>query len=420
VSIFIHNPQTINEFKEDKTFFTRKGKLSFSSITILLMNLFKDSVEYSLTTFLPELSCECVTGAAFSLARYKIKLEFFLELNNMMTEHILELPPKLWNGFQLVAGDGTTVNMPSSPKIKEHSGGVPLDTYSVSGEKTKTCLASACMLYDVLSGFVLDSIIAPISIGESMLISPLLKNLKTPNALILLDRGFGYFWMIKLLLVNGLSFCIRLKASQSDFAKKALSNPLDDFITEWSPSEAERATTRNQNLDINPITVRVTKITLISGEIELLVSSILDLESITTTQISELYQLRWAVEEGYKDLKPKMKLEQFGCRHYKGIYQEFYAHIFMLNLTSLLGNQAQKQITQRTEKRKLSYQYNWQNAFKFVRDKFINLVKLADIQGIIDNILTKINNSITAIKDGRSFERIKHHKRKNRYTQCYK
>lgn len=379
------------------------------------MNLFKDSVEYSLTTFLPELSSECVTGSAFSLARYKIKVALFLELNNMMKAHISELPPKLWNGFQLIAGDGTTVNMPSSPKIKEHFG-----IYSVSGEKTTTCLSNACMLYDVLSGFVLDSIIAPISIGESMLIIPLLKNLKMPNAMILLDRGFGYFSMIKLLLINNLSFCIRLKASQSDFAKKAFLNSSDDFITEWFPSEMERATTRNQNLDINPITVRVTKITLKSGEIELLVSSLLDLSTITTTQISELYQLRWAVEEGYKNLKPKMKLEQFGCRHYKGIYQEFYAHIFMLNLTSLLGNQVQKQITQRTKKRKLTYQYNWQNAFKFVRDQFINLIKTANIQIVIDKILTKINNSITAIKDGRSFERIKHHKRKNRYTQCYK
>ena len=379
------------------------------------MNLFKDSVEYSLTTFLPELSCECVTGAAFSLARYKIKLAFFLELNNMMEEHISQLPPQLWNGFQLIAGDGTTVNMPSSPKIKKHFG-----IFSVSGEKTTTCLSNACMVYDVLSGFVLDSIIAPISIGESMLIIPLLKNLKTSNALILLDRGFGYFSMIKLLIINNLEFCIRLKTSQSDFAKKAFLNPSDDFITEWIPSEAERATTRNQNLDTKPITVRVTKITLKSGEVELLVSSLLDLSAITTVQMSELYQFRWTIEEGYKDLKPKMKLEQFGCRHYKGIYQEFYAHIFMLNLTSLLGNQAQKQITQRTKKRKLTYQYNWQNAFKFVRNTFIKLIKLTDIQELIDNVLVKISKSITAIKEGRSFERIKHHKRKNRYTQCYK
>lgn len=177
------------------------------------MNLFKDSVEYSLTTFLPELWCESVTGAAFSLARYKIKIALFLELNNRMTAHILELPPKLWNGFQLIAGDGTSINMPSSPKIKEHFG-----IYSVSGKKTKTCLAGAFILYDVLSGFVLDSIIAPISIGESMLMRPLLKNLKIPNALILLDRGFDYFSTIKLLSVNSLSFCVRLKTSQSDFA----------------------------------------------------------------------------------------------------------------------------------------------------------------------------------------------------------
>jgi hypothetical protein len=261
VSNFIHNPQNISDFKEDESFFTRKGKLSFSSITILLMNLFKDSVEYPLITFLPEQSSECVTGATFSLARYKIKIAFFLELNDMMTKHISKLSPKLWNGFQLIAGDGTTVNMPPSPKIKAH-----FNTYSVSGEKKTTCLANACMLYDVLSGFVLNSIIAPITIGESMLIIPLLKNLKTPNALILLDRGFGYFSTIKLLMVNSLFFCVRLKSSQSDFAKKAFLNPLDDFITEWIPSEAERATTRNQNLDITPITVRVTKITLKSGD----------------------------------------------------------------------------------------------------------------------------------------------------------
>lgn len=415
VSSFIYNPQTISDFKEDKSSFTRKGKLSFSSIAILLMNLFKDSVEYSLTTFLPELSSESVTGAAFSLARYKIKIDFFLELNNMMKAHIIQLPPQLWNGFQLIAGDGTTVNMPSSPKIKKHFG-----IFSVSGEKTTTCLSNACILYDVLSGLVLDSVIAPISIGESMLIIPLLKNLKISNALILLDRGFGHFSMVKLLSINCLFFCIRLKSSQSDFSKKALSNPSDDFITEWFPSEMERSSTRKQGLDISPITVRVTKIMLKSGEIELLVSSLLDLSVITSTQISALYQLRWAVEEGYKNLKPKMKLEQFGCRHYKGIYQEFYAHIFMLNLTSLLGNQAQKHITQRTRKRKLQYQYNWQNAFKFVREKFISLIKLNDIQSIIDKILHKINYSITAIRSERSFERIKHHKQKNRYTQCYK
>ncbi len=379
------------------------------------MNLFKDSVEYSLTTFLPKLSSECITGSAFSLARYKIKLAFFLELNSMMTEHISKISPKLWNGFQLIAGDGTTIKMPPSPKIKKHFG-----IFTTSGEKTNTCLANACMLYDVLSGFILDSIIAPTSIGESMLITPLLKNLKIPNALILLDRGFGYFPMIKLLSDNNLSFCVRIKASQSDFSKKALLNPSDDFISQWIPSEAERATTRNQNLDISPIKVRVTKIILNSGETELLVSSLLDSSTITTSQIAALYQLRWFVEEGYKNMKPKMKLEQFGCRHYKGIYQEFYAHIFMINLISLLGNQAQKHITQNTKKRKINYQYNWQNAFKFVRDKFINIIKLTDIQNVINEILTKITYSITAIKDGRCFERTKHHQRKNRYTQCYK
>ncbi|TAF74588.1 MAG: hypothetical protein EAZ53_08035 [Bacteroidetes bacterium] len=77
--------------------------------------LFKESVEYNLATLLPKLDLKPVKGSAFSIARYKLKIDFFLELNKMVFNHIEALKPKLWKNYRLIAGDGSTISVPASP-----------------------------------------------------------------------------------------------------------------------------------------------------------------------------------------------------------------------------------------------------------------------------------------------------------------
>jgi hypothetical protein len=113
---------TVNDIRVKETDFTRNNKLNFPSIVLLILHLFKESVEFNLATFLPLLGVKPITGAAFSIARYKIKLSFFLELNAKMQTYIASLEPKQWKGFRVIAGDGATVNLPASPQIKEHFG----------------------------------------------------------------------------------------------------------------------------------------------------------------------------------------------------------------------------------------------------------------------------------------------------------
>ncbi len=348
------------------------------------------------------------------MARYKIKLSFFLELNKILTDHIETLKPKLWKGYRLIAGDGTTVNLPPSSQIKNHFG-----IFATTKAGAKTCLANACILYDVLSNLTLDSIIAPTNIGEGTLMDRMLGQSQFSNSIILLDRGFGYFSMCKNLIGKNLDFCIRLKTSQSDFTKEVLLNPLSDFITEWSASEAEKKTCRKNKIDTESIRVRATKVILNTGEIEILVSSIFDMKAVNTKDIQALYAMRWGIEEGFKKLKPKMKLEQFGCKRYEGIYQEFYAHIFMMNLVGVIAANAEDEIIKKTQNRKLKYKYNWQNAFRFVRNKFVDIFHLGEFQSSLESIVKQIASSLIAIKDNRSFERHKG-KDKSRNTQYYK
>ena len=224
-------------------------------------------------------------------------------MNAIITNHIASLEPKLWKGYRLIAGDGSTLSLPPSPQIKSHFG-----VYSVSLGGISVCHARTCMLYDVLSGYVMDSIIAPASIGEITLINRMAHNVDATDAILILDRGFGYFSTCKNLIYQKFNLCIRITTPHSLFAKTVMQNQSNDFIAEWIPSDGEKNTCKKYGLDINPIKVRVNKILLHTGVTELLVSTLFDMNAVSIQDMQELYQLRWTVEEGFKKLKPKMKL----------------------------------------------------------------------------------------------------------------
>lgn len=136
------------------------------------------------------------------------------------------------------------------------------------------------MLYDLLSNLAMEVIIAQCAIGENTLMGTMIDHANLPSSIFLLDRGF----------------------------------------------------------EASPIEVRVTRITLNTSEVELLVSSLFDTDLVNEKDIQTLYAMRRGVEEGFKKMQPKMKLEQLGYKKHYWVCQEFFAHIFMMNLVSLLGD----------------------------------------------------------------------------------
>lgn len=363
---------------------------------------------------MPKFKVKTVTGAAFSLARYKVEISFFQDLNSILVDFHQRHYVKRWKGFQLIAGDGSTVSLPASPAIKKHFG-----VYSENENGAKSCLAQLFMLFDINTKTVLASRISEMKNSERTLFKDCLNNLAVDKAIFVLDRGFGYFNIFKRLIIQKRDFCIRVSSSNSTFAKQVMSNPCEDFITEWQPSEREKRTCAEHGQDCEPIKVRVSKIKLKTGEIELLISS-LKPKYISLADIDKLYALRWGIEEGFKKLKPKMKLEQFGSRKPEGINQEFQAHIFMMNLVALLGINVRDTIEKNMNKRRYNYIFNWQNAFRFVRNSLIELVMGLKIKTITKRLVEQISKTVVAVKPMRSFPRIKVRQNKSRLHQTYK
>ena len=379
------------------------------------MNLFKESVEYNIATILSFLESRPVTGAAFCLARYKIKLSFFKDLNKILVDFHQGLPSKLWKDYQLIAGDGSTVSLPPSKQIKKYFG-----IHSSNNDGINNCLAQIFMFYDVCTNLVIDGRISKMKDAEKILLKNSLMDLPVSNAIFLLDRGFGQFHICKRLLDQQRNFCIRISNSASTFGSDVLKNPSNDFITQWTPTEKERKTCKENGVSCEPIKVRVSKIKLKTGEIEVLVSTLYDMVATRLGDMCELYSLRWGIEEGYKKLKPKMKLEQFGSRKPEGIFQEFEAHLFMMNLVSIMGQVAQQDVEEKCSKRKRKYKYNWQNAYRFIRNKMISLLNLLDIERVIEQLIALIISSVVAVRPNRSFPRSPLRKNKTRLHQAYK
>ncbi len=276
------------------------------------------------------------------------------------------------------------------------------------------------MIYDVLNQFVVDSQLSTMREGEKTLLKKGLSSVKE-NDMLILDRGFGHFCTIKELVSHQTKVCIRLPINSSNFAKNIITHDEDDIITTWEPSPKEVENSRKNKLDATPIKVRIVRIELSSGETELLITNLFDQQKYSARDINELYQLRWGVEEGFKNLKPKMKIEQFGCKKAAGIFQEFYAHIFCMNLVAITGLLASRTIDQRISNRKWKYKYNWKNAYRFVREKLLSFLFNSNNEHFISQILNQVASSIIAIIPDRHFGRdVIASSKKGRITQFNK
>ena len=158
---FLRDPQKTTLYKRSSKDFIRSSPLSFEVVVGSILHLFKESVEFNLQNLLPEMGIRPVTGSAFTQARYKIKPELFCRLLEFLNDSYKSSVKKLWKGHLLLAGDGSTLNLPSSAEIEDHFG-----IYATTQLGVKRYLARTLLIYDVLNNFVVDGQISTMNKGE--------------------------------------------------------------------------------------------------------------------------------------------------------------------------------------------------------------------------------------------------------------
>ena len=68
------------------------------------------------------------------------------------------------------------------------------------------------------------------------------------------------------------------------------------------------------------------------------------MEIFPTSCFAEIYHGRWGIEELYKISKMFIEIEEFHVKTERGVRQELYAHILLINLSRFFEYEAQKLI----------------------------------------------------------------------------
>lgn len=355
-----------------------------------------------------------VTKSAYCQARMKFSSSAFIEINQMICEQFYQQETiKKWHGHRLLAVDGSVIQLPLHKTTQ-------LD-FDKSAPHANHLVARISELYDPLNKLSIDMQITHYSVGERAIAHRHLARAEVDD-LILYDRGYPAVWLMKAHLEKGVDFCMRVPDSHVIEARKLVASEERDIVVTIPLSWHTKKTCRAYGVSDEPITVRLVKVDIPdSEEVEVLITSLLDQETYPYEDFAPLYHQRWFSEENYKSLKSKLEIENVSGYSKNTIEQEIQAKTVTRNLAAIISASAQEQINERSAKRKLkrSYQVNFANGLRNLKDNIVRLLLSATPEILIKRLITSFARKPEAVRNGRKFNRDMK-KRTSRFTMQYK
>jgi hypothetical protein len=341
--------------KKTPNSFTRIRKMPLAALIIFMLNNVKQTTNVALNRFFAFMQerIKPVTAQAFSKARKNLRPEAIILLGDTVLKAIYDGLFNVWHGYRVLAIDGTKIQLPSDPKLRE--------TFGATGRNATAPTAQASCLFDVLNGFLLDAIIGPTSLGERAMAMLHLDHLRKKFSnrfkdLVIFDRGYASFKLIQHCAGHGITFVMRVK--------KDFNRAIDDMSLGCHNFFLCRGDEKHK--------IRVIKFRLPDGQIETLITTLFDY-NLGVEAFKKLYFKRWPIETKYDDIKHKLEVENFSSRTEEGIYQDFYVTILLNNLIMVGIREAQGIVDENNKDKELKYEYkvNFNQAVGTFKDRFI-------------------------------------------------
>lgn len=176
-------------------------------------------------------------------------------------------------------------------------------------------------------------------------------------------------------------------------------------IVSLTPSAASARQCREGYLPTEPLQARLIRVELESGEVEVLITSLLDAQAYPHRLFAKLYALRWGVEENYKREKQRLEIENFSGRTPWVLLQDFHAKLFAQNLTAILVCLAQWLADERYRHRQHSYRINFANALSKMKNHLASLFLDTSPLELCWRLLQRMADAVEAVRPGRKFPR---------------
>lgn len=296
-----------------------KNKQGYGSILAELWDECTENNNISLPQVKP------VAASSICEARQKLPEEIFIKMNSLLLEKRNELiDPVTWQGHRVFGVDGSKVNLPR--ELLEKGYALP----NLEGHYPQGLLSC---LYNLGDGTIHDFILTPPKEkDERMCAIDHMENVN-PGDILVFDRGyFSYFFLYKS-LEKGVNIICRLQCGTVNKKVQAfLDGEETDAVIDYYPSSAVKShlKKRGYNLDFKKIPLRLIKYT-IASETYVCATTLLG-DEYTPESFALIYHGRWGIEELYKISKQFINVEDFHSQTERGVKQELYAHLLLINI----------------------------------------------------------------------------------------
>ena len=425
LNVCVSDPDVLDAFRCKRRAFIRNRKLSFARLVIFIAKLCKRTLSVELDHFFEDILGNCSTScsvSAFSQQRSKLDSSFFEVWNELLYKsfyHYGQSYVKRWKGYRVIAVDGTAISLVNAPCLTSYFGGQSNQISSFTGAKT-------LLHYDVLNKLFIHTQLANYRTGELPMAYSSVEKLPA-DALAIYDRNFGNYKMVALhrWMEEERRFVIRAKEKHNFIASFIKSGRSSEEVNMYPSAEAIAGLKKNGFIVSakTALKVRLVRVDLPNGVTEVLITNLWKDDGYGDELFKELYFMRWGVETGISTVKNLLQLESFSGLTVQSVKQDFFATIFVANLTSLLTRQAEDRIEDessqsrpkmgRPKTRKWPQQVNRNKATGKLREMLLRLFTAEKPDEILQWLSDYFKKHLLPVRKGRTFPR----RRKNKQSK---
>lgn len=397
--------QSTNQYcRNPEKDFTRRKKLPMDKVIKTVLGFSSKSLSNELIDIFSG-DTSMASASAFVQQRSKILPSAFEEIFKQFISAMN--PVKLYEGYRLLAVDGSDIHTPTNPN--------DCDSYFKVNNCSPYNLYHLNALYDLCSNTYLDAVIQKSrKWNEHRALCDMVDRYDShiPSVFIA-DRGYesynnmahiqqiGQFFLFRIKDVNGhgilqgfnlpddeefdLPVSLTLTNKQSNLTK-SLCKDRNRFRFIPTTSTFDFLPAKSKYSDppsFFSLVFRIVRVEVVPDKYEVLITN-LPIDSFPPEKLKYIYSLRWGIETSFRSLKYTVGLLYFHSKKPEFILQEIFAKLTMYNFSELIA----ASISIRNATRKLFYRINFSAAANVCRKFFLGFCTPDFVEAVIQkNIL---------------------------------
>jgi hypothetical protein len=216
--------------------------------------------------------------------------------------------------------------------------------------KDGTVQALSSILYDVLNEICINAVINGTKSEKIFIFNEHVKHFNK-EVINIYDRLYADYSVLSFHIKEGTDFVIRCPLTNSfkeviDFVK----SDCKDKIMNLKVTARQNEFVKENKLP-EEITVRLVRVKSNNGDIEVLITSLLDRERYLLRDFKWLYNKRWGIETFFDRLKNLLEIERFSSETMIEIEQDFYGLIFLSSLESVLTKEDEEKLSKQNKEK---------------------------------------------------------------------